>query len=292
MNSPYIRLIKLDVHMFIENDHTGDIVLVFSTKVDHSLKNTLAVVGMGMGTILLEINGFKTILLEISGFDAALLDISVGFFISGILLFVLTALLLGIHGLDHSDANVDGHDINGHDIGHGISHDVGDHSIDGHDVGDHDMSHGVGHEDVHSETGGDSAPLMLLVSTFMLSFGAMGISLFQIQMDSLMRIMIMFLTPIVITVVVARIWRKLAKSELGALVSPRELIGRTGTIVHQTTYRGGSVRVTIEGPMGAILFPAKSNEVGEEFYKGDVVEIVDAEGTTCLIKRIKKEDEL
>ncbi|MFX1465860.1 MAG: NfeD family protein [Promethearchaeota archaeon] len=229
-----------------------------------------------------------TVLFEIKGFEAVLLDISVGFFISGILLFVLTALLLGIHGLDHSGD----HSIDGHDISHDISHDVGDHSIDGHDVGDHDMSHGVEHEDVHSETGGDSAPLMLLVSTFMLSFGAMGISLFQIQMDSLMRIMIMFLTPIVITIVVARIWSKLAKSELGALVRPRELIGRTGTIVHQTTYRGGSVRVTTEGPMGAILFPAKSNEVGEEFYKGDVVEIVDAEGTTCLVKRIQKEDEL
>ncbi|MFX1520402.1 MAG: NfeD family protein [Promethearchaeota archaeon] len=234
-----------------------------------------------------------TILLEIKGFEAVLLDISVGFFISGILLFVLTVIFLGIHGLDHNgDHSIDGHDIDGHDISHDISHDVGDHSIDSHDTGDHDISHGVGHEDVHSETGGDSAPLMLLISTFMLSFGAMGISLFQIQMDSLMRAMIIFLTPIVITIVVARIWRKLAKSELGALVHPRELIGRTGIIVHQTTYRGGSIRVTIEGPMGSISFPAKSNEVGEEFYKGDVVEIVDAEGTTCLVKRIQKEDEL
>jgi membrane protein implicated in regulation of membrane protease activity len=293
MNSPYIRLIKLNVHIFSENDSTGDIVLVLitwlaswsgaRTKVDHSLKNTLAVVGMGMGTILLEINGF----------EAVLLDISVGFFISGIILFVLTALLLGIHGLDHSgDHSVDGHDMDGHDISHEVSHDVGDHSIDGHDIGDHDISHGVGHEDVHSETGGDSAPLMLLVSTFMLSFGAMGISLFQIQMDSFMRAMIIFLTPIVITVVVARIWRKLAKSELGAHVHPKDLIGSRGTIVHQTTYRGGSVRVPIEGPMGSILLPAKSYEPGEEFYKGDVVEIVDAEGTTCLIKRIQKEDEL
>ena len=236
---------------------------------------------MGMGTILLEINGF----------DAVLLDISVGFFISGILLFILTAVLFGLYGFGHDgDHSVDGHDVDGHDI----SHDIGDHGIDGHDIGDHDFSHGVGHEDVHSETGGDSAPLMLLVSTFMLSFGAMGISLFRIQMDSLMRAMIIFLTPIVITIVVARIWRKIAKSELGAHVHPKELIGKTGTIVHQTTYRGGSVRVAIEGPMGSILLPAKSYEVGEEFYKGDNVQIVDSEGTTCLVKRIQiqRESEL
>ncbi len=247
---------------------------------------------MGMGTILLEINGFNAILLEISGFDAVLLDISVGFFISGIILFVLTAILLGVsfdHGGDHS---VDGHDIDGHDVSHDISHDVGDHSIDGHDVGDHDLSHGVGHEDVHTEASGDSAPIILLVSTFMLSFGAMGISLFQIQMDSFLRTLIIFLTPIILSASVRALWKRIAKSELGSIVHPKELVGKKGTIVHQTTYRGGSVRVTIEGPMGSILLPAKSYEAGEEFYKGDIVEILDAEGTTCLVKRINKESEL
>ncbi len=242
---------------------------------------------MGMGTILLEINGF----------DAVLLDISVGFFISGIILFVLTAILLGVsfdHSGDHSvdGHDVDGHDIDGHDVSHDISHDVGDHSIDGHDVGDHEFSHGVGHEDVHTEASGDSAPIILLVSTFMLSFGAMGISLFQIQMDSFMRALIIFLTPIIFTVAVRTLWKRIAKSELGSHVHPKELVGKKGTIVHQTTYRGGSVRVTIEGPMGSILLPAKSYEAGEEFYKGDIVEILDAEGTTCLVKRINKESEL
>lgn len=225
--------------------------------VDRSLKKTLA--GLGMW------------------WDEVLLDISVGLFISGILLFVLTALLLGLHGF--GDKSVDGHEIDGQDIGHDIS----DHDIDG----DHDFSHDMGgHEDVHSETSGDSAPIILLVSTFMLSFGAMGISLFQIQMDSLIRALIIFSTPVVVTVIVSNIWKKIAKSELGAHVHPKELIGRTGTIVHQTTYRGGSVRVTIEGVMGSILLPAKSYEVGEEFYKGDQVKIVAAEGTTCLVKRI------
>jgi membrane protein implicated in regulation of membrane protease activity len=253
-------------------------VLVFSTKVDHSL-NTLAVVGMGMGT---------TILFEINGFDAVLLDISIGFFISGIILFVLTAILLGLH-FDHSgDQSVDGHDIDGHDVGHDIS----DHSIDGHDIGDHDISHEVGHEDVQTEASGDSAPLILLVSTFMLSFGAMGISLFQIQMDSFVRALIIFLTPVILTILVRTIWKRIAKSELGSHVHPKELVGKKGTIVHQTTYRGGSVRITIEGPMGSILLPAKSFEAGEEFYKGEIVEIIDAEGTTCLVKRIEKESEL
>jgi hypothetical protein len=145
-----------------------------------------------------------------------------GFLIGGIILFLFSLFVNLGHGGDH-DGEVDadsGIEIEAHgDIDAGVDIDVDvevdvDTGLDMSIEADHDIDHSSGHEnhsaDVHSTTGTSPAPFLLLLSSFMLTFGIMGEIIYSIALNPLIRILLLFFFPIFVTKGISYTWKKLA----------------------------------------------------------------------------------
>lgn len=209
-----------------------------------------------------------------------IVDLAKGFLVSGIFLFVISVIFGAMHGISHD------HDVGGdHDIS--PDHDVSfDHDLSAdHDFSiDHDMAldHGWDHSGVHGESSETSTPLMLLVSTFMLSFGFFGTTLFEITINPYIRLATILLVPVLVTVVVSNFWRRIAQTELGEIVNKAKIVGKIGIVVHRTSFRGGTIRVEIGPPLGAILLPARTLKPTDEYLHGERVTIVEWDGNICV----------
>ncbi|MHA2298904.1 MAG: hypothetical protein ACXAEU_10265 [Candidatus Hodarchaeales archaeon] len=120
----------------------------------------------------------------------------IGFFILGLILFLLTLFLQGMHFFGDVD-----HDVS-HDVGHDLDHDVS-----------MDAGHGVGHDfDAdHDFEGGTPAPIFLLAATLVLAAGSVGILLYSIELDPLIRLISTLVIPLVCVYGVSRIWRNITK---------------------------------------------------------------------------------
>lgn len=203
-----------------------------------------------------------------------LLDLSRGFFISGIFLFVINTIFGALQGFGHDQ------DVSG-DHDYSLDHDIdADYDL----TMDHDVSidQDMDQTSVYSESSETSTPLMLLASTFMLSFGFFGTSLFSIDLDSYFRLAAILMAPVLVTMIVANFWQRIAKTELGNIVDRPKLIGRIGIVVHQLSYRGGSIRVEIGPPFGVVQLPAKTLKPMDEFLKGDRIAIAEFDGNICV----------
>lgn len=211
------------------------------------------------------------------------MDLARGFLFSGLLLFTITLVTAGMSwGHDHTvDVTAD-HDISA-DMGVSVADKDFDH--------DHDFDHDIDtdHGTIATESSESSTPLMLMVSTFMLSFGFFGEMLFRLSMSSYIRIVTIIGATFLVTIAISYLWRKVAKSSLGNIVSSVVLIGRLAVVVHQTTRIGGSVRVEIGAPLGTTLLPARSRTPDISHERGEEVLIVGREGTTCIVDYIKQE---
>ncbi len=142
-------------------------------------------------------------------------QICFGSLISGLLIFFLTLIFTGGHLFDH-DTDLD------HDIDHDVSldHDVGgDISIDKdiHIGMDKDIHVGVDKAvDLHDH-GFDAdtpAPLMLLLGTFLISFGGTGVILLDSAIHLLITLSLIVLIPVGLTYSVSKVWAKIAVSEI------------------------------------------------------------------------------
>jgi hypothetical protein len=209
-------------------------------------------------------------------FDVPLLllilkQICFGSLISGLLIFVLTLILQGSQLFDH-DTDLD-HDID-HDFDHsvGIDHDIGDVDLDV-DV-DTDLSVGID-KDIHigmdktldlTDTGYDAdtpAPLMLLLGTFMISFGGTGVILIDNTINIILLLVVLVLVPIGTTYFISKAWAKIAVSEiydtpLQTIKVDDEVKTLTtvdtegGLVLIQTTSIHGPVKMSAKTESGAI----------------------------------------
>jgi hypothetical protein len=132
-----------------------------------------------------------------------------------LLIFFLTLLFTGGHLFDH-DTDLD------HDIDHDVSldHDVGgDISLDKDiQIGmDKDVHIGVDKSvDIHDH-GFDAdtpAPLMLLLGTFLISFGGTGVILLETTIHLLIVLSLIVTIPVGVTYLVSKVWAKIAVSEI------------------------------------------------------------------------------
>ncbi len=147
-------------------------------------------------------------------------QICFGSLISGLIIFFLTLFLQGGNLFDH-DADLD-HDL---DKSFSLDHDVGDVDLDtsvdidtGGDITlDKDihigMDKGVDLHD-HGFDADTPTPLMLLLGTFMISFGGTGVILLDSTLHLVITIILIFLIPIGATYLVSKVWEKLAVSEI------------------------------------------------------------------------------
>ncbi len=96
------------------------------------------------------------------------------------------------------------------------------------------------------------APIMLLISAFLLVFGISGISLYYIITIEALRF-IMFIGSPSIALITSKYlnvaWKHIAKSQYYKISSTQNLIGREGEVVLPIDERGGVIRINSTTPM-------------------------------------------
>ncbi len=228
------------------------------------------------------------ILIFLEYFLLVLKAVSLGSLVGGFIIFFLTLFLQGSHLFQH-DTSID-HDIDhdvslDHDVSidHGVSldHDV---SIDhgGLDLGDadldldvdvdvdididHDVSVGADkHIALHDHgiEADSPTPLMLLLGTFMITFGASGTFLIDAAIQgppvtSLILIAIIIGLPFGTTFITTKIWDKIAVSE--AYETALETIKIDDPVRTLTTVdtKGGLILIETDSVHGPVKMAAKT----------------------------------
>ncbi|MFX0015447.1 MAG: hypothetical protein ACFFBQ_08155 [Promethearchaeota archaeon] len=202
-----------------------------------------------------------------------------GSLISGLIIFFLTLILQGSHLFQHGP-DVD-HDID-HDVSvdHGISLDK-DFSVDhgvsldkdfslDHDMDldadmdadidvDHDVNIGVDKSVSLDDHGVDTpAPLMLLLGTFMITFGGSGTVLIEAAIHPLILILAIFSLPFITTYGVSKIWEKIAISEIYETALETIKIDDTVQTLTTVDEKGGLVVIETSSIHGPVKMAAKT----------------------------------
>lgn len=204
---------------------------------------------------------------EIDLFLLILKQICFGSLISGLIIFFLTLFVQGSHLFDH-DADFD-HDIDhGVDIDHG-GVDLGQADIDFDVDVDTDVSIGIDKDfhlgaDKHigfhdKDIGADTpTPLMLLLGTFMITFGGAGTLVLETTVHPLIVIFIVFAFPIITTIAVSKFWGKIAVSDI--YDTPLDTIKIDDPVKTITTVdtQGGLVVIDTSSIHGPVKMAAKT----------------------------------
>lgn len=197
--------------------------------------------------------------LVLESWEYVLLDLSWGFLLGGIIFFIfslITAEFQFDHDSDISDLSVETEihiggsfdvatDIDvdtGFEIGHA---DVGHAEIGHHDFGHHDFGHDVGHQDIghhdigHTDADGSSldqnpsTPILLILSTFSLMFGAIGVTVYESQFTiPLVRLILVIFLPIGFVKLISYTWKKLTKKEHGLEIPFVTIDNAVKTLTH------------------------------------------------------------
>jgi hypothetical protein len=238
--------------------------------------------------------------IELDLFLAILREVCWGSLISGLIIFFLTLILQGSHLFHHDvDHDID-HDVSlDHDVSvdHGISldkdfsldHDVSldvdaDVDIDT-DVGidiDHDASVGVdkhlGFDDHDVDT---PAPLMLLLGTFMITFGGSGTVLIEAAIPPLILIVIIFGLPFGTTYAVSKIWEKIAVSEIYEIALETMNVDDPVKTLTTVDEKGGLVVIETSSIHGPVKMAAKTRFGA--IARGMTAYVVEVQGNTLII---------
>lgn len=210
---------------------------------------------------------------EIEVLLSILKQICIGSLFSGLIIFFLALFFQGSHIFDH-DADID------HDFDHGISIDHGGIDVGHADIDldtdidldvdiDSDISIGIDKDihigvDKHIELGDHDfdadtpAPLMLLLGTFLLTFGGIGTLILDTSVHPLILIFLTFSIPIIATITISKIWNKIAVSE--TYENPIETIKIDDPVTTITTVdtEGGIVVVETTSVQGPVKMAAKT----------------------------------
>ncbi len=209
-------------------------------------------------------------------------QICFGSLISGLIIFFLTLFLQGGHLFDH-DADFD-HDFD-HDIS--IDHDIGDIDLDtdidtGIEVSmDKDIHIGLDKDIDHGFAGDTPAPLMLLLGSFMISFGGAGVILIDSDINILLLLIFIITIPFGTTYMISKVWSKIAVSEM--YDSPLESIKVDDEVTTLTTVdtEGGLVLIQTSSVQGPIKISArtKSGAIAKEM----IAYVVEVEKNSLII---------
>ncbi len=241
----------------------------------------------------------------LNGFESVLYYLAIGLLISGGILILLSVVLnleslahalgIGDHdiSMDH-DISVD-HDISfDHDISvdHDISldhdlsvdHDVSlDHDISGAHDGDITEVHADGFKDVTHTT----APIFLLMSTYFLMFGILGVSTLQISSESIgiriFRIIVIIVSPFLLALAITNIWKKISATTVKPIIRGLQLVGKVALVYVPVDSRGGIIHVDLGEGMGLQKLNAKSFDHFKRFEREEQVRIVAVKNRVYLV---------
>ncbi|TFG25400.1 MAG: hypothetical protein EU533_01165 [Promethearchaeota archaeon] len=139
-----------------------------------------------------------------------------------------------------------------------------------------------------SETFGTTttpAPIMLLISAFLLIFGISGIASYYFLPIYLK--FFNFIIPPILGFLASKylniIWKKIAKSRYYLISSTQNLIGISGEVILPVDKRGGVIKIQTNTPMKQEKMHVKPLNEDSEFERGTIVYIVDIKGQSLLV---------
>lgn len=129
------------------------------------------------------------------------------------------------------------------------------------------------------------APIMLLISAFLLVFGISGIASYY-NLPINVKFFIFIIPPILgfLTSKYLNIaWKKIAKSRYYLISSTQNLIGKWGEVILPVDKRGGVIKIQTNTPMRQEKVHVKPLNEDSEFERGIKVYIVDIKGQSLLV---------
>ena len=132
---------------------------------------------------------------------------------------------------------------------------------------------------------GTSAPLLLSMAVFSITFGGLGLLLFwqQPDMNSYIRLSVILASPFIMATLVNLIWRRVAVSETYRLPSNSDFLGREAVVIVDVDSKGGTIRVEIPDQFEPLRVPAKTVYKHQEFFPDELVYIVGVERNFYLV---------
>ena len=130
------------------------------------------------------------------------------------------------------------------------------------------------------------APIMLLLSAFLLVFGISGISFYYIITIEGLKFL-MFLGAPVIGYLVSKYlnvaWKKIAKSQYYKISPTQNLIGKKGEVVFPINERGGVIRIVSSTPMKYEKMHVMPYDDTSYFERGMIVYIIGVKNNKVIV---------
>ena len=227
-------------------------------------------------------------------------NICLGLFIGGIIMSIVSFILSEISTqdqVDHID-QIDHPDYFDHvdhvdHIDHVDHPDYFDHvdHIDHVDHVDHidhvDHPDNMDHVDSNIQETITPAPFMLLLSSGLLVFGIAGIASYYALSGDLKLFMLLIapLATILITKLISKVWRKIAKSVQYTISSTQNLIGKSGLVVLKVDEHGGVIKIPSDNPMKTEKLHVMPFTIGNVYEDGEKVYIVGVTNKFLLVDK-------
>lgn len=138
------------------------------------------------------------------------------------------------------------------------------------------------------------APIMLLLSAFLLVFGISGISLYYIITIEGLKFLMIIGAPIIgffTSKYLNVVWKKIAKSQYYKISPTQNLIGKKGEVVFPINERGGVIRIVSSTPMKYEKMHVMPYNETSYFERGMNVYIVGVRNNKVIVdinKNLKK----
>ena len=195
-------------------------------------------------------------------------------------------------GVADHDVGIGDHDVGIGDHDMGVDHDI---SIDDHDIGTGD--HDVGDKDVTAvhldglkDTTHTSAPIFLLLSTYFVMFGILGVATLRIPSSSvalrIFRIILIIVSPYLLALSLTHLWRKISSTTVKPIKRGVELVGKIGTVYVPVDSKGGIIHVDLGESLGVQKLHAKSFDFYRRFEREEQVRIVAVKDRVYLVDTI------
>ncbi|NVM45431.1 MAG: DUF1449 family protein [Candidatus Lokiarchaeota archaeon] len=130
------------------------------------------------------------------------------------------------------------------------------------------------------------APIMLLLSAFLLVFGISGISLYYIITIEGLKFLMFIGAPIIgyFTVKYLNVvWKKIAKSQYYKISPTQNLIGKKGEVVFPINERGGVIRIVSSTPMKYEKMHVMPYDETSYFDRGMIVYIIGVKNNKVIV---------
>jgi membrane protein implicated in regulation of membrane protease activity len=130
------------------------------------------------------------------------------------------------------------------------------------------------------------APIMLLISAFLLVFGISGISLYYIITIESLRFLMFIAAPVIGFLVSKYLnvaWKKIAKSQYYKISPTQNLIGKKGEVVFPINERGGVIRIISSTPMKYEKMHVMPYNSASYFDRGENVYIIGVKNNKFIV---------